>query len=570
MPSSPDQSSPGEVRVTGPNRMRALHRAALAAACVCVLLAALLCAPLGNADDPVDWAPGASGSTAVAVRSHRASPRPWLGATRAAHRPSAAAAPVINPVAGWPVASLRLTGARPRPVPASFLGLSTEYWTLPHYASDRKLFERVIDLLRVPGSPFTLRIGGDSADMSWWDPHNRRPPGWAYALTSRWLSQAVKLVTEAHLRVLLDLNLVDRNPARAVQLVRAVIAQMPPHSVQALEIGNEPDLYSVMGGLGTLATAPRAKVLRYFAWASRYSPATYNTQFNAYEDALARAGVRLPLGGPALSDPTDTEWLPSLIAAERGRLAFVSAHRYPFSACQTDRTAPDFPTIGRLLGASASAGLARSVKAAVLISHRAGLPFRLTEFNAVTCGGTAAVSGTFANALWAPDALFSVMRVGVDAVDVHVRARAYNAPFFVTRHGLRPRPIFYGLIMFQRMLGRHSWLLPATLRTPDGIRLTAWVVRTGRTVRTLLINKGRSGADVRLRLGATVPARVERLLAASPAARTGVTLAGQSLSPGGNWRGRFEAQTVWRGAGGYEVAVPAYSAALVSVRPAIR
>ena len=119
------------------------------------------------------------------------------------------------------------------------------------------VYERVIDLLRVPGSPFTLRIGGDSADMSWWDPHNRRPPGWAYALTSRWLSQAVKLVTEAHLRVLLDLNLVDRNPARAVQLVRAVIAHMPPHSVEALKIGNEPDLYSVMGGLGTLATAPR-------------------------------------------------------------------------------------------------------------------------------------------------------------------------------------------------------------------------------------------------------------------------------------------------------------------------
>jgi hypothetical protein len=37
------------------------------------------------------------------------------------------------------------------------------------------------------------------------------------------------------------------------------------------------------------------------------------------------------------SDPTETEWLPSLIAAERGWLAFVSAHRYPFSACQTDR-----------------------------------------------------------------------------------------------------------------------------------------------------------------------------------------------------------------------------------------
>jgi hypothetical protein len=40
----------------------------------------------------------------------------------------------------------------------------------------------------------------------------------------------------------------------------------------------------------------------------------------------------------------------------------------------------------------------------MMLAHRAGFPFRLTEQNSVTCGGLAGVSNTFATALWAPAA----------------------------------------------------------------------------------------------------------------------------------------------------------------------
>jgi hypothetical protein len=481
------------------------------------------------------------------------------------HATAARAAPVDVPVAGWPVASVRLTGERSVPVPASFLDLSTEYWTLPHYANQRELFIRAINLLRRPGIPLTLRIGGESADLSWWDPRYRRAPDWSYPLTPSWLSDAVRLVTAAHLHVVLDLNLADRDPAKAARFAKAVAGQLPPGSLQALEIGNEPDLYPKMATLG-LATVAHSRVVRYFAWADSYGPHAYVRQFNAYLAALHQVGLNLPVGGPEISDPTQTQWLTSLIAAERGHLAFLSAHRYPLNACEGVRSAVDFPTTRRLLANSSSVGLAAGVRAAVAIAHRAGLPFALTEFNSVTCGGTAAVSGTFANALWAPDALFALMRVGVGSVDLHLRARAYNPPFFVTGHGLRARPILYGLVLFQHMLGRHSRLMSSRLRAPAHTLLRAWVVRGDGTERVLLINKGAQGADFRLALGGEGAGRVERLRAPGPAARTRVTLAGLWLTPGGRWRGHFRQETAPARPGGYEVSVPGYSAALVTLR----
>jgi hypothetical protein len=553
MPTIPDQQPRRPARPTASlswlGRLR-IPRILLALGGSAVLVALLLLASLGSAER---------------VGRGRGRGRGGAVARPGGHTAAGPGAPVDAPVPGWPVASVRLTGAPPRQVPASFLNLSTEYWTLPHYANERRLFTQAINLLRRPGIPFTLRIGGESADLSWWDPRYRRAPNWSYPLSPAWLSDVARLVTAAHLHVVLDLNLANRDPAQAAQFAKAVYRRLPPGSLQALEIGNEPDLYPKMATLG-LATVVHSRVVRYFAWADRYAPDPYVRQFNTYLAALHQVGVDLPVGGPEISDPTQTQWLTSLIAGVRGRLAFISAHRYPLNACEGVRSAADYPTIRRLLANSASAGLAAGLRPAVAIASRAGLPFALTEFNSVTCGGTAAVSGTFANALWAPDALFSLMRVGVNSVDLHLRARAFNAPFFVTGHGLRPRPILYGFVLFERMLGSHSFLMPSTLRAPARTLLRAWVVRGEGTERVLLINKGSRGADFRLALGGMGVGRVERLRASGPAARTGVTLAGLWVTPGGRWRGHFRQETVLPHAGRYEVPVPGYSAALVTVR----
>jgi hypothetical protein len=276
----------------------------------------------------------------------------------------------------------------------------------------------------------------------------------------------------------------------------------------------------------------------------------------------------VPLIGPAVANPQlDLSWITRLTTQERLRLNVVSGHRYPLSPCAT-RSSSVYPTITRLLSERASAGLAGSVRGAVAVATKAGLPFRLTEFNSVTCRGLNDVSNTFATALWAPDALFELLKAGVSGVNVHVRRGAVNAPFEFGRSGLNARPLLYGLILFARMLGPGAQLVPLSVTAATAHHIKVWGVRLsdGR-LRVLVIDKGARPGVIRLRISGTGNAVIERLQASSLAEGSGVTLAGQRLDGQGSWRGRRVIQTLRPIGGGYRLAVPAHSAAMVTLRP---
>ena len=57
------------------------------------------------------------------------------------------------------------------------------------------------------------------------------------------------------------------------------------------------------------------------------------------------------------------------------------------------------------------------------VRRHADLPFRLTEFNSITCGGLFGVSNSYSTALWAPDAVFE--RNPVPAADHLVAGSAH-------------------------------------------------------------------------------------------------------------------------------------------------
>jgi hypothetical protein len=192
-----------------------------------------------------------------------------------------------------------------------------------------------------------------------------------------------------------------------------------------------------------------------------------------------------------------------------------------------------------VLSENATAGMARTVRGAVELSARAGLPLRLTEINSVTCGGRRGVSDTFATALWAPDALFELLHAGVASASVHVRANAINMAFSLTRRGLVAHPLLYGMTLFSRMLGADSQLVALRLTTRRSQRIKAWAVRLrGDIMHVLLIDKGSHSALVGLHLPAAGRATVQRLIAPSVRSRSGVTLDGQRLDAQGRWQGK--------------------------------
>jgi Glycosyl hydrolase family 79 C-terminal beta domain len=522
----------------------------------------------------------------ITARAGRRRLRPALIATvalcaAASLAACGAARPRLLAIAGTPVKLAVDAGARSTPpehhadvtvgrqakltsVPRSYFGLSTEYWALAQYERRTPLLERVLSLLHVRGDgPMMLRIGGDSADHAFWDPRLERLPRWAFTLTPRWLARTRGLVRRLGVRLIIDLNLITDSPATAARWARAAQTGLPHRSIAGFEIGNEPDIYNRSNWLAAIAGQPLdGRVLPGALTAEDYAQA-----FRAYAEALARAAPGVPLAGPALANPdTDSHWVSSLLDSDRRVVGLVTVHRYPYSACAEPRSS-GFPTISRLLSARASVGMARSLRPTVRIAHAAGLALRVTELNSVTCGGRAGVSNTFATALWAPDALFELLRNGVDGVNVHVRADAINAPFAITGGGLTARPLLYGLILFVRTLGSHPELVRLHLRAAASLNLQAWAVAVGGgTLHVLLIDKGSRSVNVALHLPTTGDATVQRLLAPAASSEFGVTLGGRQLGRDGRWQGLSARQTLVAGSHGYRLSVPRLSAALVSAR----
>jgi Glycosyl hydrolase family 79 C-terminal beta domain len=475
--------------------------------------------------------------------------------------------------AAAPVAAVQVTvtpRAAQTPVPRSYLGLSTEYSALPAWAHEMPLLERALSLVRVRGDgPFLLRIGGDSADHSIWDPSAAPMPPWAFSVAPVWLRQARTLVARLGARIILDLNLITDTPAAAAQWARAARAALPRHGIAAFEVGNEPDIYSLadwrafIEGRRFLRRGGLLPSLPETLTASHYL-----RDFRAYARALDQVAPDVPLAGPALANPVhDMRWVPKLIDGAPRSLGLVTIHRYPYTGCLGRRDTSSYATIGRILSPAASTGMAAGLRPLADDAHDAGLPLRLTELNSVNCGGRAGVSDSFATALWAPDALFALMRAGVNGVNIHVRADAVNAAFALGPEGLQARPLFYGLILFARALGPRARLLTVRARAPRAVNLAAWAVRVGRdTLHVVLIDKGRRSARVALRLPAEGAVHVQRLLAPSVRSPTGVTFGGRQIGTNGRWQGLPARQTLSRRGGTYVLVVRSMSAALLSAR----
>jgi hypothetical protein len=455
--------------------------------------------------------------------------------------------------------------ASPMAIPHSFLGIATPYWALPPDELHLSLYNRVLTMLHVPGDGrFVMRIGGDSADYAVWDPGSHRLDPWAFPVKPALVARLARIVRTLHLRIIIDLNTVTSTPRLAAQWARAAEARLPRGSILGFEVGNEPDLYVWKGWVTKL----KGKGFDLARLPRHYTAADYAADYGRFARAVRGAVPGVPMLAPALGDPiTGLKWVSTLLAAPHPGLRIVTVHRYPFSACAHpgDRT---WPTIAKLMSKRATLETGAALPPAVALARRAGLPERLTEINSVTCGGVPGVSNSFATALWAPDALFSVVRSGVRAVNLEARVYSINAPFGWRHDTMHARPLLYGLILFKRMLGPDSRLVPVRLSGARAhtARLTAWAVRSRPdALKVLLTNDGPTPLRVALRLPATGPGSVQRLLARSPSATSGVTLDGQQLDGQVHWHGRPTAETVTPSSGRYLVMVPRQSAAMLTV-----
>ncbi len=449
-----------------------------------------------------------------------------------------------------------------RPIPPGFVGLSMEFRGLEAYVGTdpSALDPAFIQLIRdiTPNQQPVLRIGGDSTDWTWWPvPKMARPPGVKYDLTPDWMSVARSLTATLHARLILGVNLEADNRAVASAEGHAMVDRIGRNAIKALEIGNEPELYASFGWYKSLSGQ------QVPGRPPGYDEAGFFRDFSSFAGSLPDVALAGPSSGSAV-------WLAELgsFLRDESRVRLATVHAYPLKHCASNTV-----TIGELLSDTSSHGLALAITPWLAAAAQRGVPLRVDEINAVTCGGQRGVSNVFGSALWALDTMFELAKIGVNGVNIQTVPNTINevlgATFANGSWQVRVHPEYYGLIMFAQAAPPGALLLRLSSNPLVGVKV--WATRApGGRVHVVVINKHlRASETVRLRIpSAHGPASIEQLRAPSITAESGVTLGGQtfgSTTSTGVLAGHAQATTLDPTAGTYVVQVPAASATMLTL-----
>ena len=464
-----------------------------------------------------------------------------------------------------------------------FLGLSFETPTV-HQPAIVTQAPSLVRLLEGLGTG-VLRISGDSVDRTQWLPAPTAPAPWAIATLSPVdLANLAALMRASGWRLVLGLDLGHAIPAAAVDEARTAAATLGA-SLAALEIGNEPDLY----------TKPTSKPFRSQLGAGPLRPAgwelgQYETESASLATALSEAGSRTPLWGP---DTATKQWLIGYAAHARTGVSVLTPHVYPLDRCQRGRLTRG-PSARSLLSRRVRMRESRLIASYLSAASARALPLRIDETNSVACAGQPGVSDTFAAALWTLDYGLTAARDGVSGLNFHgglgscsaggTIVASWYSPLCTLADGqLRPRPEYYALLLLRSLEGcaflqtgyqTSRNVSVYALRAPDGTQrvviddmdlASADGGHTRARVEPGRAPEARAPEPVSVTLQADTSYRyasVTRLSAPSVHAKHGVSLGGASLRPDGSFAGAASVP-ISGGAGRFTLRVAAGSAALV-------
>jgi hypothetical protein len=455
-------------------------------------------------------------------------------------------------------------GSSGHTVPKGFVSFSIELSDIESYTgTDPKAIDPVfVQLLRSldPNQTSILRLGGDSTDHDWYPIAGVHPSGGIqYSLSSKWMSVVQAMADELPAKLILGLNLEADSRRIADAEATAMRKGLGKSSIDALEIGNEPELY------GSFSWYKNSAGQHVFGRPHGYNMTNYIHDFGSFAASLPGE----PIAGPSFGG---FAWLPLLgeFLSHEHRVTLTTIHAYPLKRCR----ATTILNNRELLSESSSYGFARTEQPFITTAHRHGKPIRIDEMNAVSCGGMPGVSNSFGSALWAVDTLFELVRTGVNGVNFHTRPGTINEILGPSHsHGqwtMRVHPEYYGLLMFAQAAPAGAQLLRLSGHAPTGIKVWATKAPDGH-VRVVLINNHLSGRPttfgVRVLAGSGT-ATMERLSAPSVHSQQHVTLGGQSFGTAtstGRLAGKPVTYSVIPRGHTYVVRLPAASAALLTL-----
>jgi hypothetical protein len=374
-----------------------------------------------------------------------------------------------------------------------------------------------------------MRIGGNTVDETFWTSTGAAAPSWAIAtITPADLTALAGLARASGWKVILGVNLKEYNPAGAANEAQYAQAALGS-SLQAIEIGNEPDLYS-----------------QYES-----DPSQYLTDFAAYVSAIRQAAPGVPIEGTDAAGAPDGSFQQAFVSAQKAlpapQINELTSHYYPLASTSCGGS----PTIAQLLGTTVRDDEQSEADQAVAATAPLNVPAVIDEGNSVVCEGQQGVSNVFASALWEIDDQLVTARQGVAGDYMHGTVVQCDSaqPLFMyytplcaptaadaAAGDLAAQPEYYGLAAV-RAVGTGAFL---NLSNPVWADVRAYAVQHSDGAMSVVLddvdNPSTTGpTTVQLDLGASYgwASQVDLSASGGLTATSGITLGGQAVQASG-------------------------------------
>ena len=369
--------------------------------------------------------------------------------------------------------------------------------------------------------PSVLRIGGNLVDIVNWNANGRG--GSASEVAPSDVTKLAGFLKATGWQVLYGINLKTNTAANAASEAKFA-AQALGSSLQAFEIGNEPNFYD--------------------------SQSKYESSFSSYVKAIKAVVPNAVFDGPGQGD--QTSWVSTFGQHEKANsLTLLTTHLYI--------GANTSGTISGMLKSTASGRIPSTLSTMNSARSADGIPqWRMTETNSYFHGGTAGVSDVEAASLWSLNYMSIVAAHNGAGLNFHGGTSSQFPLHYtpIVYSGSTPtgvQGVYYGELLW--VLAGTGAYHSATVSGGSGV--TAWGI--GRNV--FVDNVGTSAITATITLPATAGSANEYVLTAPSLSSQAVTIAGSSV--GVNAAFTPKPQSVPVTGTKVVINVPANSAALV-------
>lgn len=294
------------------------------------------------------------------------------------------------------------SGNSSAPLDPTPVGASIEFFAWPGYNDIPGTYGCLGQLASLTGRYPPIRIGGTTQDRALFDPDLSAPVEYYVAnytvapLNLTYGPSFIGLAAQWPGNMTMGLNRELANLSNTIEAANLSIQEIA--NLYAIELGNEPDLYSSSSPIaGNQTWTVQRDAESQVSWQTSIAHALNVTK------SSFQAGVRLePTQGWTI-----TQLIPYEISSKA--ISFVRSfgeHSYPQSACSGSTT-----NLTELQSHSSIVNYTSAFAPEIRASIQVGKPHIFSETNSATCGG-GGISSTFGAALWIVDYTLQALVLG--------------------------------------------------------------------------------------------------------------------------------------------------------------